>query len=104
METSDKVLLVLLLLAFAALPVAGFLYLRTAYRQGGWRQVKVAAGLAASALLAWGAFRLWVDWEADHLRRVLEHPFALGSVLFVLLMWLLHWVLTMRNEETDVRD
>lgn len=104
METSDKILLALLLLAMAALPVAVFLYLRTAYRDGGWRQVRVAAVLAAVALLVWGGSRLWAEWEVTNLLRVLEHPFALGSILFVLLMLLGHWVLTVQTEETNDHD
>ena len=101
METSDKVLLVLLLLALAAFPLAVFLYLRTAYREGGWRKVRTATFLFVIALLIWGAERFWVDWESDHFRRILEHPLALGSVLFVLLMYLLHWVLQGRSEEAN---
>ena len=104
METSDKILLALLLLSLAALPIAIFLYLRTAYRDGGWRQVKVAAALAVIALFGWAAVRFWFDWEFSNFWRVLEHPFALGSILFILLMWLGHWVLTVRTEETNDHD
>ena len=54
METSDKILLGLLLVAFAAFPVAVFLYLRTAYRKGGWADVKAAAIVALVAMLIFG--------------------------------------------------
>jgi hypothetical protein len=101
MGATEKVLLTLLLLALATFPVAVVLYLRTAYRQGGWKQVRTAAGLAAAVVLIYGVGKLWFDWEISNLLRVLEHPFAIGSILFVLLMWLGHWVLTMQNEETN---
>jgi membrane protease YdiL (CAAX protease family) len=104
METSDKILLALLLLALAALPVAILLYLRTAYRDGGWRQVRVAAVLAAVTFFGWVAAKYWFDWEFNNFWRVLEHPFALGSIVFVLLMWLGHWVLTVQNEDTNDHD
>jgi len=64
----------------AAFPVAVFLYLRTAYRQGGWREVKVAAILAVVAMLIPVALKIWCDWEISHFQRVIEHPFALGSI------------------------
>lgn len=104
METSDKILLALLLLALAALPVAIVLYLRTAYRKGGWRQVKVAAVLAAIAFFGWVAARYWFEWELKNFLRVLQHPFALGSIVFVLLMLLGHWVLTLQTEDTNDHD
>jgi len=90
METQDRVLLWLLLFTFAAFPVAVWLYLRTAYRKGGWREVKAAAILAGFALLIAAGFKIWLDWEASHFQRVIEHPLAYGSILFVALMWLAH--------------
>ena len=104
METSERILLALLLLALAALPVAIVLYLRTAYRKGGWREVKVAAVLAAIAFFGWVGARYWFDWEFNNFRRVLEHPFALGSIVFVFLMLLGHWALTLQTEDTNDHD
>jgi len=90
METSDKILLGLLLVAFAAFPVAVFLYLRTAYRKGGWADVKAAAIVALVAMLIFGGLNIWIHWEVSHFQRVVEHPFAVGSILFVVLLWLAH--------------
>jgi hypothetical protein len=101
METSDQVLLGLLLLAIAAFPVAVFLYLRTAYRQGGWPEVKEAAILAVVAMLMLAGVRIWSDWEISHFQRVIEHPFALGSIFSLALMWLAHRALEARIGETD---
>ncbi len=90
METSDKILLGLLLVAFAAFPVAVFLYLRTAYRKGGWADVRAAAIVALVAMLIFAGLNIWIHWEVNHFQRVLEHPFAVGSILFVVLLWLAH--------------
>jgi hypothetical protein len=100
METPDKILLGLLLLAMAAFPVAVFLYLRTAYRESGWPQVKTAVIVAVVAMLVPVALRIWFDWEFSHFVRAIEHPFALGSILFVVLMWLAHRAVKARIEET----
>ncbi len=93
METVDQILLGFLLVAIAAFPVAIFLYLRTAYRKGGWPEMKTAAILAVVALLIPVGLKLWYDWEISHFQRAIEHPLALGSILFVVLMWLAHRVL-----------
>ena len=100
METTDKILLGLLLFAIAAFPVAVFLCLRTAYRKGGWSDVKMAAIVAAVAMLIPLGLRIWFDWEFSHFLRVIEHPFALGSILFVALMWVAHRTLKARIGET----
>lgn len=99
MKTPDKILLGLLLIAIAAFPVAVFLYLRSAYRNGGWPQVKTAAIVAVVAMLIPVALRIWFDWEFSHFLRAIEHPFALGSILFVVLMWLAHRALKARIGE-----
>jgi len=104
METPDRILLWLLLGAFAAFPVAAWLYLRTAYRKGGWREVKGAAVVAGLALLIPLGFRLWIDWEARHFQRVIEHPLAIGSILFVALIWLAHRALKAWAGETHDHD
>jgi hypothetical protein len=100
METADQILLGLLLLAIAAFPVAVVLYLCTAYREGGWPQVKAAAIVAVVAMLIPVVLRIWFDWETSHFLRAIEHPLALESILFVVLMWLAHRRLKAQIEET----
>ena len=100
MEMPDKILLGLLVLAIAAFPVAVFLYLRTAYRKGGWPEVKTAAIVSVIAMLIPLGLRLWFDWEFNHFLRAIQHPFALGSILFVVLMWLAHHALKASTGET----
>jgi RsiW-degrading membrane proteinase PrsW (M82 family) len=100
METSDRLLLWVLLLAMAAFPVAVCFYLRTAYRKGGWREVKTAAILAGFAMLIPVGLKIWYDWEIRHVQRVIEHPFAWGSILLVALMWLAHRALKAWTGET----
>lgn len=102
MEMTDKILLGLLLLAVAAFPVAVFLYLRTAYRKGGWTEVKWAAIVAAVALLIVAVPRLWFEWEISHLERIIEHPFSVSSILFIVVAWLAHRALYAQLGETDV--
>jgi hypothetical protein len=104
METPDRILLWLLFIAIAAFPVAVFLYLRSAYRKGGWREVKTAAILAVLAMLIPLGLRIWYDWEISHFQRVIEHPFAWGSILFVAFMWLAHRALKAWVGETHVHD
>jgi hypothetical protein len=99
METSDKILLGLLLLAVMAFPVGVSLYLRTAYPEGGWRKVRVAVLVAVVAMLLPVALKLWVDWEFHNLERIIKHPLTLGSVIFVVMMWLLHRALKTPAEE-----
>lgn len=100
MEISDKVLLALLLIALVAFPVAAFLYLRTAYKDGGWRKVKLAALVAVVAMLIPVALKIWVDWELRNIERIIQHPLTLGSVVFVLVIWLVHRALKTPGEET----
>ena len=90
MELRDKIQLGLLLGAIACFPVAASLYLRTAYWQGGWRKVIDAAKLAVVAILASFGFGYWLNWESEHFGRVIEHPFALSSILFLILVWAAH--------------
>jgi hypothetical protein len=63
--------------------------------------VKTAAIVAVAALLIAGGLRIWFDWEISHFLRALEHPFALGSIVFLGVMWLAHRALKARMEETD---
>ena len=108
MDRSDQVLFWLLWFAVAAFPVAAVLYLRTAYRKGGRREVKAAAVAAAFALMCAIliplGLRAWGEWEVDHFQRVIEHPFAFGSILFVVLMWLAHRVFKAWMGETYDHD
>jgi len=99
MDMTDQILLGLLLLAVAAFPVAVFLYLRTAYRKGGWTEVKWAAIVAGISLLLFAGIRIF-EWEIRHILRAIQHPFALSSVFFLLLMWLAHRALKARLGDT----
>jgi hypothetical protein len=85
-ETTDKLLLGLLLLALAAFPVAVFLYLRTAYQEGGWAGVKSAAVVAGVTMAILVGIRLWPEWEIRHILRAIRHPFAMGSLLVLALI------------------
>jgi hypothetical protein len=92
-DTTDKILLTFLLLALGAFPVAVFLYLRTAYREGGWTEVKGAAIVAGVSLLIWVGASLWPEFEIRHILRAIRHPFAMSSMFFLVLMFLAHGVL-----------
>ncbi len=93
MDTTDKILLTLLLLALAAFLVAVFLYLRTAYRKGGWTEVKGAAIVAGVSLLIWLGASLWPEFEIRHLLRAIRHPFTISSMLFLVLTFVAHGAL-----------
>lgn len=101
MDTTDKLLLGLLLLAFAAFPVAVFLYLHTAYRQGGWAEVKCATFVAAFSLLILAGINLWPEFELRHFLRAIEHPFARSSISFLILIGLAHCALKVWIETHD---
>jgi threonine/homoserine/homoserine lactone efflux protein len=100
MDMSNKILLGLLLAALAAFPVAVFLYLRTAYREGRWAGVKTALAAAGMALLVWVALDLWAKHVGDLVGQVMAHPFALTTVLLIVLSWLLHQALKAQLDET----
>ena len=102
MDTTDKILLALLVLAFAAFPVAVFLYFRTAYRQGGWAEVKCAAFVAAFSLLILGGINLWPEFELRHIWRAIQHPFAQSSIVFLVLIGLAHFALKVWIETHDI--
>ena len=93
MDTTDKILLGLLLLAFAAFPITVFLYLRTAYREGGWTGAKTAAITAVVTIAIWVGIRLWPEWEIRHVLRAIRHPLAMSSILFLVLIFLAHGAL-----------
>ncbi len=100
MEMSDKILAGLLVAALAAFPIAVFLYLRSAYREARWAGVKTALAVAGMALLAWVALELWAKHVGDLMRRIIEHPFEITTVLLIILSWLLHRALKARLDET----
>jgi hypothetical protein len=100
-DTTDKILLGLLLLALAAFPVAVFLYLRTAYRERGWTGVKSAAIVAVVTMAIWVGIRLWPEWEIRHILRAIRHPFAMSSVLVLALIFLAHGALKVWWETND---
>jgi hypothetical protein len=102
MGMTEKILLGLLLLAFAAFPVAVFLYLRTAYRKGGWAEVKGAAIVAGVTLLIWVGASLWPEFELRHIWRAIQHPLALGSIVFLVLIGLAHFALKAWIETHDI--
>jgi hypothetical protein len=102
MDMTDKILLGTLLLAFAAFPIAVFLYLRTAYRKGGWAEVKGAAHVAGILLLIWFGVSLWPKFEIPHILRAIQHPFALGSIVFLVLIGLARCALKVWIENHDI--
>jgi drug/metabolite transporter (DMT)-like permease len=102
MDMTDKFLLGLLLLALAAFPIAVFLYLRTAYQKGGWTEVKGAAIVAGVTLLIWAGISLWPEFEIRHILRAIQHPFALGSIFFLVLVGLAHCALKAWIENHDI--
>jgi hypothetical protein len=58
MSRLDWLALGLMLSLLAALVGAFFLYLRSAYRKGGWRDVRTSFGIAIIALLAFYVIRV----------------------------------------------
>jgi hypothetical protein len=103
MDVTEKILLGLLLLAFAAFPIAVFLYLRTAYRKDGWTDVKGAAMIAGVSLLIWVGVSLWPEFEIRHILHAIQRPFALGSIVFLVLLGLAHCALKARIESHDIQ-
>jgi hypothetical protein len=102
MGMTDKILLVLLLLAVAGFPIAVFLYFGTANRQGGWAEVKCAAFVAAFSLLILGGINLWPEFELRHIWRAIQHPLALSSIVFVVLIGLAQFALKVWIETHDI--
>jgi hypothetical protein len=90
MEMTERVLLGLLLGVLAAFPLALFFYLRTAYRTGGWREVKTSLSIFGVALLLWMGPTLLISHIVDLGERIVLHPFAATTVVLLILSWLLH--------------
>ncbi|HVO79574.1 MAG TPA: hypothetical protein VMT28_02520 [Terriglobales bacterium] len=97
---SERILLGLLLVALCALPVAMFLYLRTAYRSGGWHGVKRASLLVVVAGLSFAVFRLWEYLESGLFGRMMERRFDVAAAAFAL-WWLGHRALKTWTSETN---
>lgn len=62
----------LLLLIAGGIGGAFFLYLRTAYRKGGWRRVGKDLAVAVAALLIWAAVRIYENHEIQELRHAVD--------------------------------
>jgi RsiW-degrading membrane proteinase PrsW (M82 family) len=69
MSPLDWLALAFLLSLAVALLVAFFLYLRTAYRKGGWNEVKISFLIASGAIAAWYIVRVA---ENSHLEMLKE--------------------------------
>ena len=65
----------LLFLILGGLLFALFLYLRTAYKQGGWKRVKRDFLIAVIALAAWVVERIIVNHQIDSLKKAVESWF-----------------------------
>ena len=68
MSTADWLAAGLLLALPAALVGAFFLYLRTAYRKGGWRAVRISLLIAIVAIAALLAERIVENVGLEHLK------------------------------------
>ena len=90
MDMTERVLLGLLLGVLAVFPLALFFYLRTAYRTGGWREVKASLTVFGVALLLWAGPQLWLNHIVDLGERIVRHPFATTTIILLILSWLLH--------------
>jgi len=54
---------------------AFFLYLRTSYRKGGWKQVRIDFILAIAVLLLWGLTRIDFNHAVQELKRAADQGF-----------------------------
>jgi hypothetical protein len=73
MSRLDWFAMAFLLLLVAALVIAFFLYLRTAYREGGWRQVRLSLFTAAVALAGFYILRTAQNSELGPLKDAVNH-------------------------------
>jgi ABC-type uncharacterized transport system permease subunit len=65
----------LVFLILGGLLFALFLYLRTTYKQGGWKRVKRDLLIAVIALAAWVVERIIVNHQIDSLKKAVESWF-----------------------------
>jgi hypothetical protein len=65
----------LLLFIFGGILLAFFLYLRTAYKQGGWKNVRRAFFIAVIVLAAWVLERVIQNHQIESLKKAVEHWF-----------------------------
>ncbi|HXP17890.1 MAG TPA: hypothetical protein VN868_12375 [Terriglobales bacterium] len=54
---------------------AFFLYLRTSYRNGGWKRVRTDFIIAIVALLVWAAVRIYENHEIQEFKHAAERGF-----------------------------
>ena len=65
----------LLLFIFGGILLAFFLYLRTAYKQGGWKNVRRDFLIAVMVLAAWALERVIENHQIQSLKKAVEHWF-----------------------------
>ncbi len=65
----------LLLFIFGGILLAFFLYLRTAYKQGGWKNVRRDFLIAVIVLAAWALERVIENHQIQSLKKAVEHWF-----------------------------
>ena len=65
----------LLLFIFGGILLAFFLYLRTAYKQGGWKNVRRDFLTAVIVLAAWALERVIENHQIQSLKKAVEHWF-----------------------------
>lgn len=62
----------LMLLIVGGIGGAFFLYLRTAYRKGGWRRVGKDLVVAVMALAIWAAMRIYENHEIQEFKHAVD--------------------------------
>ena len=65
----------LMLLIVGGIGGAFFLYLRTAYRKGGWRRVGEDLAVAVVALVIWAAMRIYENHEIQAVKHAVDSWF-----------------------------
>ncbi len=65
----------LLLLIFGGILLAFFLYLRTAYKQGGWKNVRCAFFIAVIVLATWALERVIENHQIEAPKKTVESWF-----------------------------
>jgi hypothetical protein len=72
MTRTDWLGMGLLLSLAAALVIAFFLYLRTAYREGGWKNVKTSALIAVGTLIVFYVVRVAENSDLEILKEAVN--------------------------------
>jgi hypothetical protein len=65
----------LLLFIVGGIMGAFFLYLRTSYRKGGWKQVRADFIIAILVLLVWAALRMYENQGIQEFKHAAERGF-----------------------------